>query len=241
MRPSDYDRPPQPGSTGTYNAFWFDSGDYLRQTSLIIDPADGRIPWTAEAVRRRAERRRGPSLDAPEQLSLADRCITRGAPKLPGGYNNNFQIVQTRDHVAIMQEMIHEARIIPLDGRPHAPSSVPLFLGDSRGRWEGDTLVIETTNFNSKVGTTSFNCCGGSAENLHLVERFTMIDADNIEHRYTVEDPTAFTRPWTVSVPLRRVNDQIFEYACHEANYSMEGMLRGARAAEKRAEDSRNR
>src|SRR6185436_17123688 len=147
------DAAPRAGDPGTYNGFWFDRGKSLARTSLIVDPADGRLPpYTPEAQKRlaaRAEsrRRQGPEpADGPEDRNLAERCITRGAPKLPGGYNNNFQIVQTPGYVAIMQEMIHEVRIIPLDNRPHASPAITSYLGDSRGRWEGDTLVVETTN-----------------------------------------------------------------------------------------------
>jgi hypothetical protein len=182
-------------------------------------------------VRRAARRARATGrIDSWEDRNLAERCITRGAPKLPGGYNNNFQIVQTRDHIAIMQEMIHETRIIPLDGRPHAPGTIRSYLGDSRGRWEGDTLVVVTTNFRSGIEQTSYNCCGGAGENLKVVERFTLVGKDTIDYRYTVDDPTTFTKPWTVSLPMRRDPGPIFEYACHEGNISMEAMLRGARA-----------
>jgi hypothetical protein len=132
----------------------------------------------------------------------------------------------------MLQEMIHDTRIIPLDGRPHGPSHVRSYLGDARGRWEGDTLVVETKNFHPLVAETSYNCCGGAAENLKIIERFTLVDPDTLEHRYTVDDPTMFTRPWTVSLPMRRTSEPIFEYACHEGNISMEGILRGARAQE---------
>ena len=226
------------GDPGTYNQFWWEEGGFLRQTSLIVDPPNGRIPpLTPDGERRRAEfRARGDNRsDNPEERNLAERCITRSVPKLPGGYNNNFQIVQTPGYIMIMQEMIHEARIIPLDGRPHAASAITSYLGDSRGRWEGDTLVVETTNFRRNVDETSYNCCGGSSDHLSIVERFTLVDNDAIDYRYTVNDPTMFTRPWTVSVPMRRVDGPIYEYACHEGNVGMEGILRGGRAEERRA------
>jgi hypothetical protein len=234
LRPANHDAPPRPGDPGTYNAFWWEQGGFLKQTSLIVDPPNGRIPpLTPEGEKRRAARRaRAGRIDSWEDRNLAERCITRGAPKLPGGYNNNLQIVQTRDYIAMFQEMIHDTRIIPLDGRPHGPSHVRSYLGDSRGRWEGDTLVVETRNFHPLVAETSYNCCGGAAENLKITERFTLVDPDTIEHRYTVDDPTMFTRPWTVSLPMRRTSERIFEYACHEGNISMEGILRGARAQE---------
>jgi hypothetical protein len=237
----DHDRPPTSrNDPGTYNQFWWEEGGLLRQTSLIVDPPDGRIPaLTPDGERRRAARRaRGlDRADAPEDRNLSERCITRGAPKLPGGYNNNFQIVQTPHYVAIFQEMIHETRIIPLDGRPHAPERMGSFLGDSRGRWEGNTLVVDTTNFNDKVGTTSYNCCGGAAEHLHIIERFTRTDDNTIDYQYTVDDPTTFTRSWTVKLPLRRFDGLLYEYACHEGNYSLAGILRGHRAEERAVDE----
>ena len=171
--------------------------------------------------------------EGPEDRNLAERCITRGAPKLPGGYNNNFQIVQTPSHVAIMQEMIHETRIIPLDGRPHLPSTVKEWLGDARGHWEGETLVIETTNYHPLSGFNSYYCCSGAAEHLRIVERVRRTSADSIDYRFTVTDPTTFTKPFTVELPMARIDEPIFEYACHEANYGLEGILRGARAEER--------
>jgi hypothetical protein len=226
------------GDPGTYNQFWWEEGGLLKQTSLIIDPPNGRIPpLTPEGERRRAElRSRGDNRsDNPEERNLAERCITRSVPKLPGGYNNNFQIVQTPGYITIVQEMIHEARIIPFDGRPHVPAPITSYLGDSRGHWEGDTLVVETTNFRRNVDETSYNCCGGASDHLAIVERFTLVDDDAIDYRYTVNDATVFTRSWTVSVPMRRVDGPIYEYACHEGNVGMEGILRGGRDEERRA------
>jgi hypothetical protein len=232
------------GDPGTYNQFWWEEGGLLKQTSLIVDPPNGRMPpLTSAGERRRADlRARGDDrFDNPEERNLAERCITRGAPKLPGGYNNNFQIVQTPGYVTIVQEMIHEARIIPLDGRPHAPTQVTSYLGDSRGRWEGDTLVVETTNFRRNVDETSYNCCGGAAENLSVVERFTLVGNESIDYRYTVNDPTMFTRSWTVSVPMRRAAGPIYEYACHEGNIAMQGILRGGRAEDRRGAQNSTR
>jgi hypothetical protein len=221
-----------------YNQVWWERVNTVasRRTSLIIDPPDGRIPALTPDGQKRAAaisaRLRGVT-EGPEDRNLAERCITRGAPKLPGGYNNNFQIVQTPTSVLIMQEMIHEARIIPLDGRPHLPPAIRSWLGDSRGHFEGDTLIVETTNYHPLSVFNSYYCCPGSAEHLRIVERFRRIDADTIDYRFTVEDPTTFTRPFTVELPMSRLDEPIFEYACHEANYGLEGILRGARAEER--------
>jgi hypothetical protein len=237
LRLRNHDVPPPDGDPGTYNQFWWEEGGLLKQTSLIVDPPDGRMPpLTPDGERRRKERMaRGDNRDDnPEERNLAERCITRGAPKLPGGYNNHFQIVQTPQYVAIEQEMIHDVRIIPLDRRPPAPAAIRSYLGDSRARWEGDTLVVETSNFRSNIDETSYNCCGYAGEHLTIVERFTLLDKDNIDYRYTVNDPATFTRPWTVSLPMRRAAGPIYEYACHEGNHAMVGILRGGRAMEKK-------
>ena len=227
---------PQADLRTGYNDFWWDRGTDVvstRRTSLIVDPPDGRIPsLTVEAQNRaeaRAEARRLRPADGPEDRSLSDRCITRGnngPPMLPSGYNNNYQIVQSSDHIVIMIEMIHDARIIPLDPRPHLPTEVRQWLGDSRGRWEGDTLVIETTNFTDK---TNFR---GSGENLHVVERFTRVDDDTLLYQFMVDDPQSFERPWSGEIPMKRAQGPIFEYACHEGNYSMANILAAARAQE---------
>ena len=224
-----------------YNDFWWDSGTRVvpsRRTSLVIDPSDGRIPpLTAEAQKRvdtlAAARKVGPA-DNPEDRSPWERCITRGVPvaMLPGPYNNNYQIFQTSDHVVILAEMIHDARIVPLDGRAHLPGHVRSWLGDSVGKWEGDTLVVETTNFTDKF---SFR---GSSEHMRLVERFTRTAADVLTYRVTIDDPAAFTRLWTVELPSRRSTESIYEYACHEANYGLEGILKGHRAEEKAAAEA---
>lgn len=223
---------------GAYNQAWWDRGGTVasRRTSLIIDPPDGRIPaLTPEGQARLAHNAQVMSRPShgPEDRNLAERCITRGAPKLPGGYNNNFQIVQTPDHVAITQEMVHETRIIPLDGRPHLPASMPQWLGDSRGHWEGDTLVVETTNYHPMSAFNSYYCCRSAAEHLKIVERYRRTDANTISMQFTVDDPTTFTRPFVIDLPLTRTAGPIYEYACHEGNYGMEGILSGARAQEK--------
>lgn len=232
----------------SYNELWRERGGLLRRTSLIVDPPDGRLPpltpegQKREAERREDRRRRGPDpADSWTDRNLAERCITRGAPKLPGGYNNNFQIVQTPGYVMIFHEMIHEARIIPLDGRPHADAKIRLWLGDSRGHWEGDTLVVDTTNFNDKIISNSFNCCPGAGSNLHVVERFTRVSEDAIDYRYTVEDSSTYTRPWTAAVPMTKIEGPLYEYACHEGNYAMIGILSGARAKEKAAAEAANK
>jgi hypothetical protein len=226
------DRAPTGGSPGTYNSFWWDRGQILpdRRASLVVDPPDGRVPpLIADAQQRQTARAAGrtPGPPAgPEDRSLWERCLTRTLPTLPGAYNNNIQIVQSREYVAIVNEMIHEARIIPLDGRPTV--GPPQWRGESRGRWEGDTLVVETVNFNEK---TNFR---GSSVNLKLVERYTRVDADTLLHEVTISDPTTWARPWTVSFPMTR-EESIYEYACHEGNYGMFGILAGARADDARA------
>ena len=231
-----------------YNDLWYDSGAKIvgtRRTSLVIDPTDGRIPpLTPEAQKREAaraeeRRRKGPEpADSWEDRSLGERCITRGAPKLPGGYNNNFQIVQTPGYVAILQEMIHEVRMIPLDNRPHIDKNIRQWLGDSRGHWEGNTLVVDTVNFTDKIVSNAFNCCRGADANLHVIERFTRLSDDTIDYRYTVDDPATYTKQWTVAVPLTKAEGPIYEYACHEGNYGMANLLSGARAREKAAEQA---
>ena len=234
-----------------YNDGWYDSGTKVvktRRTSLVIDPPDGRIPkFTPEAQKRedaRMEERRkkGPDpADSWEDRSLTERCITRGVPKLPGAYNNNFQIVQSPGYVTILQEMIHEVRNIPLDGRPHIASNIRQWNGDSRGRWEGNTLVIDTTNFTDKKVFNPFICCRGASPNLHIVERYTRADASTIDYQYAVDDPATYTRPWTVSIPMTKTDGRIYEYACHEGNYGMLGILSGHRAQEKAAEEAKER
>jgi hypothetical protein len=222
-----------------YNNFWWDRGTKVvgtRRTSLIVDPPDGRLPpLTPEAQKRVEEARawmREHATDGPEGRSLSERCIlwtTAGPPMLPGPYNNNFQIIQARDHVAILNEMIHDVRVIPLDGSPHLPSTIRQWMGDSRGHWERNTLVVDTTNFSKAY---SFR---GSDENLHLTERFTRVSPDTLLYEFTVDDPTAFTKPWTAQIPVTRTKGPIFEYACHEGNYAMVDILAGARDAERKA------
>jgi hypothetical protein len=230
-----------PGGFNAYNDFWFDWGNTTtadRRTSLIVDPPDGRIPWTREGQRRAAvdasassEALAGrPSADSPEESILSVRCIVgfnSGPPLVPSAYNNNVQLVQTAGTVVILAEMVHEARIVPLDGRPHLDQNVRLRSGDSRGRWEDNTLVVETTNFS---GRTSFT---GSSANMRLIERLTRVDADTLLYEFTVEDPTMWTRPWTAAIPWKKNPGRVYEYACHEGNYGLLGILKGARAMEK--------
>ncbi len=220
-----------------YNEAWWDRGTKVvktLRTSLIVDPADGKLPpLTPDGQKRAAalaEQRALHPADGPESRSLPERCLlwpTAGPPMMPSVYNNNYQIFQAPGYVAIVVEMIHDVRIIPLDTRPHLPSNVRQWLGDSRGRWEGNTLVVETTNF---TGKTRFR---GTGENMHLIERFTRTDPDTILYEYTLDDPATYTRPWTAQVTMSKSQSQVFEYACHEGNYGMAGILAGARAEEK--------
>jgi hypothetical protein len=208
------------------------------RTSLIVDPPDGKLPpLSAEGRKRAAERaeatkRRGGPYDAPQNQPLSVRCILmdrNGPPMLAGAYNNNYQIVQAPGYVMILVEMLHDVRMIPLDGGPHLPPTLRQWQGDSIGRWDGDTLVVETTNFTDK---TAFQ---GSTENMRLIERFTRVAEDTMLYRFTVEDPATWTRPWSAEVPWRKTVGPIFEHACHEGNYGLANILAGARAEEKRA------
>ena len=231
-----------PGGVVPYNEFWYDRGNRIgesRRTSLIIDPQGGRLPPRTPDGQKRAEARAAAGrddqagrarADSYEDRSLTDRCIlgfNAGPPMTPAAYNNNMQIVQTPGYVVIVTEMVHDARIVPLSGRPAA--TMPQWLGNSRGRWEGHTLVVETKNF---LRGTSLD---GSTSTMRLVERFTRADPATLLYEFTVEDPSTWTRPWTAQVPMTRSDDRIYEYACHEANYAIPNILAGARAAEKEA------
>ena len=229
------DAAPRPGDPGTYNEFWWDRGQSIGRTSLIIDPPDGKLPpLTPEGEKARAAQiayERAHPADSYLDRSPTDRCIMyHGVPPLPSGYNNTYQIFQTPGLVAILDENIHHVRLIPLDGRPHLSQSVRHWNGDSRGHWEGDTLVVETTNFNDKTRLRY-----GGSSNTHAVERFTRVSPDLIDYQYTITDPTVYTKPFTVAIPMPKRNDKLFEYACHEGNHCMIGILRGARAEEKAA------
>jgi hypothetical protein len=227
------DGPADADVTRAYNEAWWDRGSTVvpsLRTSLIVDPPTGRLPALTpaaqEAARRRAEALQRPA-NGPEDRLIRERCIVGdnvGPPMMPSAYNNNFQIFQSANYVAILSEMMHDVRIIPLDGRGHLASNLRSWLGDSRGRWDHSTLIVETTNFNGK---SSFR---GSDENLRVVERFTRTAPDLILYEFRIEDPTAFTAPWSAEVPLRSTKGPIYEYACHEGNYGMIGLLSGARA-----------
>jgi hypothetical protein len=216
-----------------YNDFWWDRGTKVvgtHRTSLIIDPPDGRIPaLTPEAQARIAanSKRLNSPPNGPEDRNLSERCLlgfNSGPPMLPSAYNNNVHIAQNGKTVLLLNEMIHNSRIVPLDGRAHG--RLAQWVGDSRGHWEGDTLVVDTINFS----TTNFR---GASTNMHLVERFTRVDAGTLMYEFTVDDPKTWTKPWTVQLPMSKTSDPMYEYACHEGNYAMEGMLAGARAKEK--------
>jgi hypothetical protein len=217
-------------TTGNYNQFWMVDRDFNHQTSLVVEPSDGRIPaLTAAAVERSSARdayREAHPADGPEDRPLGERCANFGVPRLGAGYNSYFQIFQTPGHVVVLKEMAHDAKVIAMDGTPHLSDGVRLWNGDSRGRWEGDTLVVETRNFSPKSRFRE------SADNLHLVERYTRVGPDTLDYEVTVSDPSTWTQPWTVRIPLRRSQDAVFEYACHEGNYGMEGILAGHRADE---------
>jgi len=211
------------------------------RTSMIMDPADGKLPpVTPEGQKRAADRaterrRMGPTTDAVQNMPIGTRCIIMagsGPPMMNSGYNANYQIVQGPGYVMILTEMIHDVRIIPLDGRPHVSPNVRQWMGDSRGRWEGETLVVETTNYNEK------NPFRGASQNMKVTERFTRTDANNIDYKFTVEDETTWTRPWTAALPLKTSVGPIFEHACHEGNYGVRNTLAGARAEEKRAAEA---
>jgi hypothetical protein len=223
----------------SYNEFWSDPrGMFLnRRTSLIIDPSDGRFPALTEEGRQRADALAKSRKNPPaswEDFGVWERCLTRGMPRLPGSYNNNFQILQSPGYVVIVAEMIHEARIIPVDGRPAIGQNILQWMGDSRGHWEGNTLVVETTNFNGRApqrDAFSF----GIGEKGKVTERLTRIDADTIDYQFTIDDPATYTKRLTIALPMYKTEEQIFEYGCHEGNYGLSGILAGARAEEKAA------
>jgi hypothetical protein len=251
--PSDPNRPAPPkggdgstgaaGNVGGYNNFWLEPGDRVavvngeRRSSLIVDPPDGKVPaLTPEARERNAERaatmKGKGQYDHPELRPLGERCImsfgsNAGPPMLPNYfYNNNYQIVQTKDHVMILVEMVHDVRVIRIGGEP-LPKHLRLWMGDSIGRWVGDTLVVETTNFHPLQRFRN------ASENLKVIERFTRTSADTILYKFTIDDPTTFSRPWSGEVPFSRTDELIYEYACHEANYALSNILSGERARER--------
>lgn len=242
---SNEEQPPEAGrrtGTGTYNTFFREYGTQTvktRRTSIIVEPGDGRIPaltpTAADVKRRRLERLRNP--ENAEDTGLQDRClafVTAGPPMLPYSYNSNYQIVHTGDTLLIYAEMLHDARIVHMDGRPHLPPTIRRWLGDSVGRWEGPTLVIDTTNFNDAGGF--YGDAGGNFgwdRNLHLVERLSLLDATTLLYQFEVDDPSAFTQPWKGELTMTRSTGRIFEYACHEGNYSLPSMLKAYRDADR--------
>ena len=227
-------------NVGAYNNFWMDRGTTVietRRTSLVIDPPNGRLPELTEEGQARAQIPLGSfRVEFPEtytDLSTYDRCIqgfNAGPPITPGGYNQNVQIFQTPQHLVLLTEMVHTVRVIPLDGQPHLDDRVGQWSGDSRGRWEGETLVVETKNFLEK------RAWRGSSDRMTLVERFRRIDDDTLEYEFTVTDPGTWKAPWTVNLPMAKSDLQLFEYACHEGNYSMPNILGGARVLEQQAD-----
>jgi hypothetical protein len=243
------DRPPREGDVGDYNRLWIDSGTRVvstRQSSLVVEPSDGRVPLS-EAGEAKRNYNLAHNADSYIYMSPWDRCITRGMPggMFPAGYNNAYQIMQTPGYVVIVSEMIHEARIIPLGSSQHLPQTILQWNGNSIGRWEGQTLVVDTTNYNGKGWTTTSAASGRikgvpQSEALHVVERFTRAAADTISYEVTIDDPNLYTRPWKVAIPLTRDdNYQIYEYACHEGNEAVGLVLRGGRARDKAAEQSK--
>jgi hypothetical protein len=222
------------GATGTYSQNWLPGRNFENRTSLIVDPANGRVPpLTEEATRARAAAAaaRPRFIRGPEDMFVTDRCISYGIPDLFAAYMSVYRIMQSKDYVVITMEKIHDVRIIPLDGRPHVSSKIRHYLGDSRGHWEGDTLVVETTNFHPNG-----NAMGGlfrfADQNLRLTERFTRAGAQALTYEFTVDDPTVWTKPWTAMVPWTTASGNIYEYACHEGNYSLANMLSAARFEE---------
>jgi hypothetical protein len=237
-----------PGGVVPYNEFWYDRGNKIvgtRRTSLIVDPPDGRLPALTAEGQKRADQRAAeqhatqlghPHADSWEDRPLQERCIVglnAGPPMTPGAYNNNVGLFQNPQFVVILNEMVHDARIVPLDGRPH--SSIRQWKGDSRGHWEGDTLVVDTINFKRETSLP------GSSANMHLIERFTRTGPDTLLYEFTVDDPTTWTRPWTAAVPMSKSEEPIYEYACHEGNYALGSILAGARAEEKAAQEAANK
>ena len=258
-RPSEIRTEPLPvgGNVGGYNNFWFDRGAGVvddHRTSLIVDPPNGRVPEAQPDAKQQETtnddtsapdrpvrfRVGGIGTHGPEDRGLAERCLlgfNTGPPIVPGGYNQNMQLFQTPDHVVILNEMVHDARIVPLDGRDPLPEGMRQWMGSSRGHWEGDTLVVETANFTGLTASfaPSVRSAVGTGATLHLTERFSRIAEDTLLYEFTVVDPTSFTRPFTAAIPMKAGAAPLFEYACHEGNYGMLNLLSGARAEEREA------
>ena len=233
-----------------YNNFWFDNGSGIlptRQSSLIVDPPDGRLPAVTPQQERKAAAELaagglparmhfgGVGVDGPEDRGLGERCLlgfNSGPPVMPSAYNNYLQVFQTPDYVVILTEMVHEVRIVPLDGREHLSRRIPQWLGDGRGHWDGDTLVIETENFRPDRGMSMGGSAVGPSDRMQLTERLTRVDAGTLLYEYTYDDAEVYTSTFSVSIPLRRTDNAVFEYACHEGNYGLMNILEGARAEE---------
>lgn len=227
--------------TGNYNQFWLVDREFDNRTSLVVDPPNGRLPgFTAEAAQRIAARTKHLASNPASTFTdrrLQERCVTFGVPNTFAGYNTYYQVVQTSDYVVFLHEMIHDARIVPIDAGPHVDDAIRQWHGDARGHWDGDTLVVETRNFSSKSDSPAalYQRVRGSAESLRLVERFTRVGPDTLEHVFTVEDPGTYSTSWTARVPLKRTDEAVYEYACHEGNLGMAGILSGHRADERQA------
>ena len=224
------------GETGNYSSVWMVDREFENRTSLISDPLNGKLPAITRSAERRfadaAAHRRDHPADGPEDLSRQLRCVTYGIPRFGGlgaGYNSYYQIFQTSDYIVMLGEMIHDARIIPIGDMPHIQKSIRQWHGDSRGHWEEDTLVVETTNYSPKASYR------GAAEHLHLIERFSLGGPETLHYEITITDPTVWTRPWVAMAPLSRSSDVLYEYACHEGNYGLVGILAGARVQEAEA------
>jgi hypothetical protein len=220
------------GGTGDYSSEWIVAREWDNRTSLITDPPDGKLPaMTPGGLARRNAMFAAMSRPAtgPQDRGLQERCITFGSPQLTAGYQSYTQIQQTSDFVIVMTEMIHDARLIPLDGRPHVPSAIQQWLGDARGHWEGDTLVVDSTNYKPR----SF--MSASSEKLHVIERFSRTGPESLKYEITIDDPGTWMKPWTLMIPLKQSSQPIFEYACHEGNVGLAGILAGARAEEQAA------
>jgi hypothetical protein len=246
------DGPSEVDVNRSYNELFYDRGSKLartHRTSMVIDPPDGRIPPMTPAARDKFKSNQAlfaaHPADGPEDRPLPDRCLMfsqSGPPMIPGNYNDNYEIVQTPEYISILAEMGNQVRLIPLDGRPHLPQAVAQWMGNSRGHWEGDTLVVETINFRfnnrSRFGVQLDSM---TDQNLRITERFTRTGPDSITYSATIDDPTVYTRPWTMEVVLEKSPDPLYEYACHEGNYGMSGILSGARVQEKKAAEGKER
>jgi hypothetical protein len=229
------------GGTGAGPVHWYEykEGHVELTTSLVVEPRDGRVPAMTPSAREKVAAIRARANESHEYMETGDRCISRGilGDMLPTNYNNGKQILQPPGYVVILSEMIHDARIIPVDGRPHLGPKIGQWLGDPRGRWEGNTLVVESTNFAGKAPVRRINL---QTENLRMIERFTAVDPNTLRYEVRIEDPTVYTAPWTIAFPYKRDNEyRIFEYACHEGNYAVPHTLSGARAQERGAASSR--